>query len=47
MSSDGIYLKHCENNYFEPVICVQDVDKVCFGLCKVDNLTKTRNSKTR
>lgn len=40
---DGIYLKYCENNHFEPVICVQDVyKKVCFNLCKVGNLPETQ-----
>ncbi|XP_051258603.1 uncharacterized protein LOC127365008 [Dicentrarchus labrax] len=35
LSNGGIYLKHCENNHFEPVVCVQQVnEQVCFQLCK-------------
>ncbi|XP_016118254.1 uncharacterized protein [Sinocyclocheilus grahami] len=46
LGSDGIYLKHCENNNFEPVICVQHVEKnVCFDLCKVGNLPETQFMK--
>lgn len=26
LTNEGLYLKHCENNDFEPVVCVQPVD---------------------
>jgi len=42
LSNEGIYLKHCENNIFEPVVCVQHVDReICFDLCKVGNSFET------
>ncbi len=53
LGSDGIYLKYCENNHFESVICVQHVEKnVCFDLCKVGNLPEIeymcrKNSKSQ
>ena len=35
VSEEGIYLKQCEDNHFEQVVCVQNKDQLgCFGLCK-------------
>ena len=37
VSDEGIYLKQCEGNHFEQVVCVQNKDQlVCFELCKED-----------
>ena len=37
LSDEGIYLKQCDDNHFEQVVCVQNKDQlVCCGLCKVE-----------
>ncbi|KAA0701445.1 ATP-dependent DNA helicase PIF1 [Triplophysa tibetana] len=48
LSSEGIYLKQCENNNFEPVICVQHAhETVCFDLCKKKRVMEMSRKKYR
>ncbi|KAF0046105.1 hypothetical protein F2P81_002634 [Scophthalmus maximus] len=51
LTNEGIYLKCCEDNNFEAVVCVEHLDEdYCFDLCKLGNLSEplymcTRKSK--
>ncbi|XP_062414175.1 uncharacterized protein LOC119206796 [Pungitius pungitius] len=47
-SEVAIYLKHDENNHYEPVLCVKHITEVsCFDLCKMDISSETQYMRRR
>lgn len=43
LSNEAIYLKFSDNNHFEPMVCVQDINqKICLRLCKFNSLSESR-----